>query len=178
MKDLTQGPIGRQLAGLAVPVAAGMLLQTLYYLVDLYFVARLGDAAIAGVSAAGNVMFVIFALTQMLSVGTVTLISHAVGRKDRADANHIFNQSVALAGVCTLATLLGGYAFTPAYMRFLGADAATAAALDESRPRSSLVSRAASLSSWSRSWSLETRSSSSTALRRARSSWRAAQSDA
>ncbi len=59
-----------------------MLLQTLYYLVDLYFVARLGDAAMAGVSAAGNLMFVIFALTQMLSVGAVTLISHAVGRKD------------------------------------------------------------------------------------------------
>jgi putative MATE family efflux protein len=128
MKDLTQGPIGRQLAGLAVPIAFGMLLQTLYYLVDLYFVARLGDAAMAGVSAAGNVMFVIFALTQMLSVGTVTLISHAVGRKDRADANHIFNQSVALSALCSAATMVGGYAFSPAYMRFLGADAATAAA--------------------------------------------------
>ena len=128
MKDLTQGPIGRQLAGLAVPIAAGMLLQTLYYLVDLFFVARLGDAAMAGVSAAGNLMFVIFALTQMLSVGTVTLISHAVGRKDRADANHIFNQSVALSGLCTIVTVAGGYALTPAYMRLMGADAATAAA--------------------------------------------------
>jgi putative MATE family efflux protein len=128
MKDLTQGPVPRQLAALAVPIAAGMLLQTLYYLVDLYFVARLGDAAMAGVSAAGNLMFVIFALTQMLGVGTVTLISHAVGRKDPADANHIFNQSIALSAVCTLVTLAGGYALTPAYMGMLAADADTLAA--------------------------------------------------
>src|SRR5437762_13999630 len=109
MKDLTQGPIHRHLIVMAATMAAGMLLQTLYYIVDLYFVARLGDAALAGVSAAGNVFFIVLALTQMLGVGTVALISHAVGRKDRADANHIFNQSVVLAAVCTLVTLVGGY---------------------------------------------------------------------
>ena len=97
MKDLTHGPIFRHLVALSVPIAAGMLLQTLYYVVDLYFVAGLGDAAIAGVGAAANVMFFVFALTQMLGVGTVSLVSHAVGRKDRDDANHVFNQSVALS---------------------------------------------------------------------------------
>ncbi|MEP7067653.1 MAG: MATE family efflux transporter [Usitatibacter sp.] len=125
MKDLTQGPIPRHIATMALPIAAGMLLQTLYYFVDLYFVARLGDAALAGVSAAGNVMFVVFALTQMLGVGTVALVSHAVGRKDRADANHVFNQSVVLAIVCAAVTLVGGYAVAGTYMGFLGADAAT-----------------------------------------------------
>ena len=55
MKDLTQGPIPRQIIAIAVPIAAGMMFQTLYFLVDLYFVAGLGDTAIAGVSAAGNV---------------------------------------------------------------------------------------------------------------------------
>ncbi len=128
MKDLTQGPIGRHVALMALPIAAGMLLQTLYYIVDLYFVARLGDAPLAGVSAAGNVFFIVLALTQMLGVGTVALISHAVGRKDREDANHIFNQSVVLAAVCAAATLVGGYGLAPAYMELLGADAATRAA--------------------------------------------------
>ncbi len=113
---------------MAIPTAAGMLLQTLYYFVDLYFVAKLGDAALAGVSAAGNVMFVIFALTQIIGVGTVALVSHAVGRKDRADANHIFNQSVVLAIVCAAVTLVGGYALSGAYMGLLGADEATIAA--------------------------------------------------
>ncbi len=128
MKDLTQGSIGRHIVAMSLPIAAGMLLQTLYYIVDLYFVARLGDAALAGVSAAGNVFFIVLALTQMLGVGTVALISHAVGSKDRDDANHIFNQSVVLAAVCALATLVGGYGLARAYMGVLGADAATMAA--------------------------------------------------
>src|SRR5258706_8080544 len=88
MKDLTQGPIPKHVGALAVPMMAGMLLQTLYFFVDLYFVSRLGDAAIAGGGAAGNLMFVTFFLTQMLGVGTVAMVSHAVGRKDPAEANH------------------------------------------------------------------------------------------
>jgi Na+-driven multidrug efflux pump len=50
MKDLTQGPITKQLIAMAVPIAIGTLFQTLYFLVDLLFVSRLGDAVIAGVS--------------------------------------------------------------------------------------------------------------------------------
>ena len=110
---------------MALPICAGMLLQTLYYIVDLYFVSRLGDAAIAGVSAAGNLMLVVFALTQMLGVGVVALISQAVGRKDAAEANLVFNQSIVLSLLCAALTLLLGYLGTAAYMRTLGADAAT-----------------------------------------------------
>jgi putative MATE family efflux protein len=128
MKDLTQGPISKQIVTMAVPIMAGMLLQTLYYIVDLYFVSRLGNAAIAGVSAAGNLMFVIFSLTQMLGVGIVALMSHAVGRKDQSDANLVFNQSLVLSGLCALLTIVAGYGFTRAYMGTLGADDATAAA--------------------------------------------------
>jgi len=108
MKDLTKGSIGRHIVAMSLPIAAGMLLQTLYYIVDLYFV--------------------VLALTQMLGVGTVALISHAVGRKDQEDANHIFNQSVVLALVCALATLAGGYGLARVYMGVLGADGATQAA--------------------------------------------------
>lgn len=125
MKDLTQGSVMRQLITMAIPIAAGMALQTLYFMVDLYFVARLGDAAIAGVGAAGNVFFVVLALTQMLGVGTAALMAQAVGRQDRADANHVFNQSIALAALCAAVTLAGGYGLGGAYMGSLGADAAT-----------------------------------------------------
>jgi putative MATE family efflux protein len=128
MKDLTQGPIARHILEMAAPMAIGMLIQTLYFLVDLYFVARIGDAAIAGVSSAGLVMFIVMGLTQMLGVGTVALIAHAVGRKDQADANLIFNQSLVLSVACAVLTLVGGYAITGPYMRMIGADAATAVA--------------------------------------------------
>lgn len=61
--DLTQGSIPGHIMRMAAPMAIGMLFQTLYYFVDLYFVGRLGDAAIAGVGAAGNLQFVVIALT-------------------------------------------------------------------------------------------------------------------
>lgn len=125
MKDLTQGSIAKQILGMAAPIAFGMIFQTLYYLVDLYFVARLGDAAIAGVSAAGNAVFIVFGLTQVLGVGAVALISHAVGRKDQPEANLIFNQSLLLAALLGAITLLGGYALTPVYLRAIAADVAT-----------------------------------------------------
>ena len=122
MKDLTQGSITRALVAMAVPIAVGMLFQTLYLLVDLYFVARLGDAAIAGVSSAGTAGFVILALTQMLGVGTVALVSHAVGRKDLAEANLVFNQSVLLSAICGVLTLVAGFVAGGAYVRSIAAD--------------------------------------------------------
>ena len=128
MKDLTQGPITRQLIAMTVPIAVGMLFNTLYLLVDMYFVAGIGDAAIAGVGTAGTIMFVMMALTQMLGVGTVALVSHAVGRKDQAEANLIFNQSVVLSALCGVLTLATGWLLGGMYVRFMAADAATASA--------------------------------------------------
>ena len=125
MRDLTQGSIPRHLVRLSLPMMFGMLFQTAYYLVDLWFVAKLGDAAVAGVSAAGNVQMIIMALTQVLGVGTMPLIAHAVGRKDQADATLVFNQSVVWSFVCGVAVLVFGYALSPLYLAQVGADAAT-----------------------------------------------------
>ncbi|MCU0649724.1 MAG: MATE family efflux transporter [Gemmatimonadaceae bacterium] len=128
MQDLTQGPIPRHIIRMAVPMAAGMIFQTLYYLIDLYFVARLGDAAIAGVGAAGTLQFIIMAITQVLGVGTTALIAQAAGRRDRDDATRVLNQSLLLAAVAGGATLLAGVLFSGVYMRSVAADGATVAA--------------------------------------------------
>lgn len=128
MKDLTQGSIPRHVVAMSLPMMVGMLIQTLYFLVDLYFVARLGDAAIAGVSLGGTFMFIVLGLTQMLGVGTVALIAQAVGRKDAGDANLVFNQSLLLSVVCALLTIVAGYNLGGVYLRSISADAATTAA--------------------------------------------------
>jgi putative MATE family efflux protein len=128
MKDLTEGPISKHLFEMALPMAIGMLFQTLYFLVDLYFVGRLGDAAIAGVGAAGTITFLVMAATQVLAVGSVALISQAVGRKDQPDANRLFNQTMVMSAACVVASLLAGYAGAAAYARATTADAAAAAA--------------------------------------------------
>lgn len=124
MRDLTQGSILRTIIAMAAPVAFGMLFQTLYLLVDLYFVAALGDAAVAGVGAAGTLMFMVMAIIQVLNVSSVALMSQAVGRKDQAHTNLVFNQSMLLAVVCAVVTLLGGLALRDAFMAGIAADAA------------------------------------------------------
>ena len=124
MKDLTQGSITTNILAMAAPMAAGMVFQTLYLMVDLYFVAALGDASVAGVGAAGTIFFVVMALSQVLGVSSVALISQAVGRKDSVEANRIFNQSLVLAAICSAITLIAGYALADEYMRAIAAGAA------------------------------------------------------
>jgi putative MATE family efflux protein len=125
MKDLTHGSIVGLILTMAPPIVAGMITIMICQLIDLYFVAGLGDAAIAGVAAAGNAGFLINALMQVLGVGTVALISHAVGRKDRLDANLVFNQSLGLSAVCGLLTWIAGSALSRSYMQSVAADEAT-----------------------------------------------------
>lgn len=125
MKDLTHGSIVRHILAMAPPIMAGMVTIMICQLVDLYFVSGLGDAAVAGVAAAGNAGFLINALIQVLGVGTVALIAHAVGRKDRPDANLIFNQAIALSALFGLLTLVMGAALSRLYMRSIAADQAT-----------------------------------------------------
>ena len=103
-----------------------MVFQTLYFLVDLYWVGRLGKEAVAGVAIAGNLMFVVLALTQMLGVGTTALVSHAAGRKDRAAALHLFNQAQVLSVLAGILYLVVGMSLRGLYTRTLAADETTA----------------------------------------------------
>ena len=125
MNDLTQGPILRHIIKMAIPMTFGMLFQTAYLLIDLYFVAELGDAALAGVSSAGTLQYIVMAATQVLAVGTVALIAQASGRKDRADATLVFNQSLFLSIIGGVVTLILGFALMRPYMQAMAADAAT-----------------------------------------------------
>jgi putative MATE family efflux protein len=125
MKDLTTGSIGGHLASMSAQIAFGIVVQTMYFLVDLYFVSRLGDAAIAGVGSASNFWFIVVALSQILSVGIVALISQAVGAQQRHEANRVFNQSLLLAGICGVTVFVAVYGLAGLYMRTTAADAAT-----------------------------------------------------
>src|SRR5262245_64282131 len=125
MKDLTRGSIVGHILTMAPPIVAGMITIMICQLVDLYFVASAGEAAVAGVAAAGNAGFLVNALMQVLGVGTVALIAHAVGRKDRPDANLIFNQAIVQSVLFGLFTLVAGFALSRPYMRAIAADDAT-----------------------------------------------------
>ncbi len=125
MKDLTTGSVVGTILAMAIPVAASMLFQTLYLLVDLYFVATLGADAVAGVGAAGTLMFMVSALTQVLGVAAVAMISQAVGRQDQSSANQVFNQTVVFSGLCAVVTLIAGYLFADHFLASVTAERVT-----------------------------------------------------
>jgi putative MATE family efflux protein len=126
MKDLTQGSVTRHLLHMSAFMAVSMVVQTLYLLADLYWVGRLGKEAIAAVGVAGNLTMIVLALTQMLGVGTTTLISHAVGQKDQPHAELVFNQSFVMSILVALALGVCGFALMDPYCNSLSADAITA----------------------------------------------------
>jgi len=127
MQDLTTGSLTGHLLRTTGYMLVSMIFQTLYVLVDLYWVGRLGTEAVAAVGISGNLTFIVLAATQMLGVGTTTLIAHATGRRDQAQATLVFNQSQVLSLVVGLLFLAAAMATRQQYSAALSADEATTA---------------------------------------------------
>lgn len=126
MQDLTSGSVTRHLLKTTSFMLVTMVFQTLYFLVDLYWVGRLGTDAVAAVGIAGNLTFIVLALTQMLGVGTTTVVSHAVGRKDHDQACLMFNQSQVMSVLIGVVFLIAGMLIRVSYSKAMSADATTA----------------------------------------------------
>lgn len=126
MQDLTTGSISKHLLKSMGFMLVMMVFQTLYFLIDLYWVGRLGTEAVAAVGISGNLTFVVLALTQMLGVGTTAVVSHAVGRKDQPEAERLFNQAQLLTIVLGAAFTVVMFALRTSYSRTMGADGTTA----------------------------------------------------
>jgi putative MATE family efflux protein len=106
MQDLTTGSVSGHLLKTTSFMLVSMVFQTLYVLVDLFWVGRLGTDAIGAVGLSANLSFIVIAITQVLAVGATTVVSHASGRKDQERAILLFNQSQVLsmvAGILFLA---------------------------------------------------------------------------
>ena len=122
MNDLTKGSVTGHLLKTTSFMLVTMVFQTLYFLIDLYWVGRLGTQSVAAVGIAGNLTFFVLALSQMLGVGTTTLVSHAAGRRDHEAALLMFNQSQVLSLLTGLLFLIVGLALTPVYARSMSPD--------------------------------------------------------
>jgi putative MATE family efflux protein len=128
VEDLTTGSIFRHLLKTTGFMLVTMVFQTLYFLVDLYWVGRLGKEAIAGVGIAGNLTFIVLAITQMLGVGTTTLISHAAGRKERERAHVVLTQALLLAAFIGAVFMIVVTLLREMYVNTLSPDPVSAAA--------------------------------------------------
>lgn len=131
MQDLTTGSLTGHLLKTTSFMLVSMVFQTLYVLVDLFWVGRLGTDAVAAVGISANLSFVVLALSQMLGVGTTTVVSHAAGRKEHTQATYLFNQSQVLSMAAGLVFLAVAMYYRTAYAAALSADASMQAQTEE-----------------------------------------------
>lgn len=118
---LTEVGILTAIRRLAMPMLIGALLQNLQSLIDLFWVGRLGHAAIAGVALGGVVIMVLFPGLMGLSTGTVAMVARATGARQTEAAGAAAAQSIIMACVLGLIMALAGWMPAEALLRLLGA---------------------------------------------------------
>ncbi len=112
--------IFKQLATLSWPVVLAFMMHVGYNIVDIFWVGKLGASAIAAVSLAGNVFFLILAVGQIIGSGTIALVAHSFGAKLIERANSIIRQSLLLAAIIALLVSTSGFIFSKQIMILLG----------------------------------------------------------
>ena len=121
-RDLTTGPIGSHLLALAIPAAMGMIFNTLYNLTDFWFAGKLSDDALAGVSIAGSVFFLILSGSIGMQTGTTAIVATEVGKGNMASVSDWVNQATGLGLMLSAVCLVIGLLCADPLIKFLGAE--------------------------------------------------------
>jgi putative MATE family efflux protein len=122
-QDFTSGPIGRAVLLLAVPMVLETAMESVFAVVDVFFVARLGPAAVATVGLTESMLTIIYTVAFGLSIGVTALVARRIGEKDPEGAARTAFQAVALGLV--VATVMGvlGFTLAPHLLSIMGAEA-------------------------------------------------------
>jgi putative MATE family efflux protein len=120
-QDYTEGPIERALILLAVPMVFETLLESLFAVVDIFFVAHLGADAIATVGLTESMMSLIYAVAIGLGIGAAAVVARRIGEHDPSRASHAGGQAILLGVLVSLPISLIGLLFAPDLLGLLGA---------------------------------------------------------
>ena len=107
---------------MAIPAAMGMIFNTLYNLTDFWFAGKLSDDALAGVSIAGSVFFLILSGSIGMQAGTTAMVASEVGRGHSETAANWIDQATGLGLSVSAACLMLGLFIADPLIQFLGAE--------------------------------------------------------
>ncbi len=119
-QDFTEGSVARAIVLLAVPMVLEMAMESLFGVVDVFWVSHLGADAVATVGLTETAFTVLFVVALGLSIGATALVARRMGEKDEQAAGAVAVQAILIGLVVSLATAVLGYLYAPDLLRIMG----------------------------------------------------------
>ncbi len=120
-QDYTAGSLNRAILLLAVPMVLEMVLESLFAVVDVFWVGRLGANAVATVGLTESMLSLIFAVSMGLSLSTTAMVARRIGEKDPEGAAVAGVQAITLGLIISVAVGIPCFLFAPNLLRLMGA---------------------------------------------------------
>lgn len=122
--NILSGNIDRAIILLAIPMTLEMVMESLFAVVDIFFVSKIGVNAIAAVGLTESLMTITYSLGWGLALGTTAMIARRVGEKDNEGASIAAVQSIYLAFIIAVPIMIAGLLFSEDFLRLMGASEA------------------------------------------------------
>lgn len=120
-QDFTEGSLGRAILLLSVPMVLEMVMESIFAVVDVFYVARVGADAIAAVGITESVLTLLYAVAVGLGMSTTAMVARRIGEKDPAGAAVAAVQAIAIGIVLSLPIAIAGIIFAPKLLDLMGA---------------------------------------------------------
>jgi putative MATE family efflux protein len=119
-RDYTRGPIGRAILLLAIPMVLEMIMESVFAVVDIFWVSHLGTDAAATVGLTESLMTLVYALAIGLSIGAMAMVSRRIGEQNPDGAARAAVQAIALALIVSITIGAVGAPFAPKLLALMG----------------------------------------------------------
>src|SRR5882724_5602144 len=125
--DFTEGPIGRAILLLAVPMVLEVVLEGVFAVADIFWVSHLGPDAVASVGLTESLLTLVYALAMGLGIGATALVARRIGEKDPQGAARAAVQALILALLVSVLLGTAGALLAPRLLALMGATPAVIA---------------------------------------------------
>jgi len=120
-QDFTQGPYNRAIILLAIPMMLEMLMESVFAVVDIFFVSRLGADAVATLGMTEAVITLLYAVAIGLSMAVTALVARRIGERDPEGAAVVAGQALIIGFVLSVVISTAGYVYAEDILRLMGA---------------------------------------------------------